>query len=456
MGEEEEDFSKWTSDERQAEIKRLNDQIARYRILMFMVSMNSGWFFYTYNFQFYYCRSVLDMKAPAFSAFQSNTNLPWLIKPLWGFFSDSFRIAGYRFKSHIMILTLVSALSSAYMAINTRPTIFNFTMSNLILSWSVAYVDTMAEGMSAVVTKYYERIKILEELENGKQEGDNESNTAFGNYNAFRNFFRSIMGFVGGFLAPIFGKSTFWSGIILSVFPLVMFLYTLLIFKEDRMSGIFSGCQKFCYGLSVTAKAAFMPSNLLPLLFICLPFIPPNPAIYGNYIILGEGGWTFEEYNLNQFFIVVLMSIALMTLVNFFKNLSFNTLQIGSQITTTISILTTSSLIYSRYFSVFEYSLVWFFINFIGLAAQNMQLTSIVGRISKYLPEGFESTGVTAIISAVNGATIVNGYVNDWVFVPIFDVKPGYYDSRLKAPFILAGSISVFWVLTAPIFLMYG
>ena len=246
--EEAEDMSKWSSEERQAEIRRLNSQVARFKILMFMVSMNSGWFFYTNNFQLFYCKSVLDMTAPQFSAFQSNTGLPWLIKPLWGFFSDSFWVFGYRLKSHIMMATVVSMLTSAWLVISPRPQATSFTISNLILSWSVAYVDTMAEGMSAVITKIYERIKILEELENGKEEGDDDSMTAFGSYNAIRSLFRAVMSFVGGILAKKFGKSTFWSGVILGTYPLIMFLYVLLIFKEERKSVFFTGCQKFALG----------------------------------------------------------------------------------------------------------------------------------------------------------------------------------------------------------------
>ena len=40
--EEAEDMSKWTSEQRQAELKRLNNQAKRFKILMLMVSMNSG------------------------------------------------------------------------------------------------------------------------------------------------------------------------------------------------------------------------------------------------------------------------------------------------------------------------------------------------------------------------------------------------------------------------------
>ena len=448
-------MAKWSSEERQAEIKRLNDKVSRYKILMFMVSMNSGWFFYTSNFQLFYCRDVLDMSAPAFSAFGSNTNLPWLIKPLWGFFSDSFRFFGFRFKAHIMMATTISMITAAWMAIDSHPTVLSFTISNLILSWSVAYVDTMAEGMSAVITKIYERIKVLEELENGKKDGDDESMTAFGSYNAIRSFFRSVMGYIGGVLAPVFGKSTFFSGVLLGAYPLLMFLYALLIFKEERKSGFFTGCEKFCSGLKGTAKAAFMPLVLLPLLYIVLPGLPPNPGIYTFYMLVGEGGWTFQEYNINNFVTSVLMSLVLMSFFNLVKGWSFTSLQIWGQILAQVTSIASTSIIWCRYFSVIEYSIILFVINFVATFASNIQLTAIVGRVSKYLPEGFESTGVTTIISASNAVIIINGYVNQWFF-PYFNIKPGYYDSRLKIPFDISNILSVFWVLVGPLFLFLG
>ena len=395
------------------------------------------------------------MTAPEFSAFQSNTSLPWLIKPLWGFFSDSFRFFGYRFKSHIMMATVVSMVAAAWMVVDPRPTATSFTLSNLLLSWSVAYIDTMAEGMTAVITKIYERIKILEELENGKKDGDDDSMTAFGSFNAIRSLFRAVMSFVGGILAKQFGKSTFWSGVILGSYPVVMFLYVLLIFREERKSGFFTGCQKFVFGLKGTMKAAFMPTILLPLLYIILPVLPPSPAIYNFYLAVGEGGWTFEDWNLVSFISMALMAIFLMSFINLVKNWSFTTVQIWGQILASISTIATSFILWCRYFSVIECSVLIFFITFVSAFATNIQLTSIIGRVSKYLPEGFESTGITTLISASNAVGIMNGYVNTWFF-PYFGVKAGYYDSRLRTPFIISDGLAVFWVLAGPLFLILG
>ena len=211
---------------------------------------------------------------------------------------------------------------------------------------------------------------------------------------------------------------------------------------------------KVRFGLKSTAKAAFMPRILLPLLYIILPGLPPSPGIFTFYMLTGEGGWTFEDWNLNNFITMVLMSIVLMSFINLVKNWSFTTLQIWGQILVSATTIAGTIVIWCRYFSVIEFSVILFFINFVATFAQNIQLTSIVGRVSTYLPEGFESTGVTTIISASNAVGIMNGYINKWIF-PYFHVKGGYY-SRLRTPFIISDVLAVFWVVSGPLFLMLG
>lgn len=36
---------------------------------------------------------------------------PWLVKPLWGFLSDAFPIAGYRRRSWLIIVNIIGANS---------------------------------------------------------------------------------------------------------------------------------------------------------------------------------------------------------------------------------------------------------------------------------------------------------------------------------------------------------
>jgi hypothetical protein len=123
-------------------------------------------------------------------------------------------------------------MAAVLLAITPKPQYNLFMMCMLVMNWGVAYVDTLAEGISAMITKYNEKIEVLEAMDGKEEEGDS-SMTAFGNYNAIRFMFRAIMGLVGGFMA---GKVTInVSAAIMGIYPVVMLLFTLLIFKEEKV-----------------------------------------------------------------------------------------------------------------------------------------------------------------------------------------------------------------------------
>lgn len=61
-----------------------------------MVSSNSGWFMMARFISIHYIRSDLGKDAVDFTKFDSFTSLPWIMKPIWGWISDSFYPFRYR------------------------------------------------------------------------------------------------------------------------------------------------------------------------------------------------------------------------------------------------------------------------------------------------------------------------------------------------------------------------
>ena len=163
--EEAADIATWSQERRHDEIDRLKNMNKRYRALMLMVSLNSGWALYIQNINTFYLRSVLKINGAVVNDFNSNTALPWLAKPIWGFCSDSFFIFRYRFKSHIIIMTSLTIAACMIFVVHPNPNFYLYTIVNLLLNFATAYIDTMAEGMSAVITKNFERIQALEALD---------------------------------------------------------------------------------------------------------------------------------------------------------------------------------------------------------------------------------------------------------------------------------------------------
>lgn len=107
-----------------------------------------------------------------------------------------------------------------------------FTLCVFMIYFSVGFVDTLGEGMTAIITKMQERVKALKgkEAEENRDEGK-----AIGFFFVFRTLIRTIAIWGGGILSsnkvPI--------GVIylvMAAFPILLFFYTIIIFKEKRVS----------------------------------------------------------------------------------------------------------------------------------------------------------------------------------------------------------------------------
>lgn len=75
----------------------------------------------------------------------------------------------------------------------------------------------------------------------------------------------------------------------------------------------------------------------------------------------------------------------------------------------------------------------------------------ILGRFSRFLPEDFETTGITLLIAISNvgiiGGNLIAGQQLDW-----FDVHPGYFQ-RIVIPMLINISYSVLVMFLVPVFL---
>lgn len=83
-----------------------------------------------------------------------------------------------------------------------------------------------------------------------------------------------------------------------------------------------------------------------------------------------------------------------------------------------------------------------------------MYLMPLMGRINKYLPEGFESTGVVIIVSMSNFTGTTGSRLGAHQQAK-FEIKNGHYDRGLPL-LVLNYAIKVGLVILAPIFLAWG
>ena len=81
-------------------------------------------------------------------------------------------------------------------------------------------------------------------------------------------------------------------------------------------------------------------------------------------------------------------------------------------------------------------------------------LVPLVARISKHLPEGFESTGVVVIVSLLNFSSIFGSTIGSKQ-QKSYHIKNGYYERGLEM-FTINQLIAVGLVVAAPLFLAWG
>lgn len=135
-------------------------------------------------------------------------------------------------KSYILLMTAIQAVFCVVCLLNPD-SYSNFFVCVFMIYFSVGFVDTLGEGMTAMITKMDQRIEELTPPEDRKEK-ESESK-AIGFFFMFRLFIRTLSMFAGGILSSR-GYSIKVIYIVLFFAPVGMFFYTLVIFKEARVS----------------------------------------------------------------------------------------------------------------------------------------------------------------------------------------------------------------------------
>ena len=386
-------------EKKQEVIEELKGKIKRYQFLMLMIAVNSGWRYYTTNMLVFYNKNILNLTAAQSSQFNSFTFLPWSFKPIYGFFLDSIYLFGYKFKGHCLTMALLTSLVIASIIIVPKPGLQTLTVILFLHNLTCSYIDSLAQGMTARLTKLNQKLAALEETEDGES-----SLKSFGLYNSLKALSRTIMIFIGGYVVEN-TESTYLmvSGFILASYPLLIFFVTLFVFKDEKQPTIFRGCGNFIEGVKKTLKALFTREALLPLAFLVFYRMLPQMNQVYTYILLTQGGWSFDLFNISNFIEALIVNVDLLFgFKKIGKYIKYNILVVLSLLMIALSILLSSSVLISQDLPHIPYAAFWTLTVALSNLSYALILVTVVSRISRLLPEGFESTGVTMIISTSN------------------------------------------------------
>lgn len=257
----------------------------------YMMAFYSGLLLLTFYSNLNHIMVDLKKSNVEYTRFYNLTATSWTFKPLFGWISDSFYPFRYRFKSYIILMACIHATFCIVCQLNPN-SYSNFFICVFMIYFAVAFVDTMGEGMTAVITKMENRIAELTPPE--LQEEKKSEGKAIGFFFMFRLIIQSVSIFLGGSLSSN-GYSIRLIYIILLVAPSSILIYTIFVFKEARKPKVWNGCTEIMKSLKEFVKVFFNPGLFFPLFYSILLIAIPSFTDVCNFILLNKGGWTLEQ-----------------------------------------------------------------------------------------------------------------------------------------------------------------
>lgn len=226
----------------------------------------------------FYLKDDLHLDPAETAVISGFSSLPWLIKPLYGFISDSFPLFGYRRRSYLVLSGLLGALSWFLMAtfVDSK---YGAAFCILIGSLSVAFSDVVVDSMVV------ERARGESQSMSGSLQSLCWGSSACGGI-VSSYFSGSLVGAYG--VRYVFGVT--------SLLPLITSAVSLLV-KEEPVHG---PARRLSLGSSFfeSSKSSIIqlwgavkqPNVFLPTLFIFLFQATPQSGSAAFYFILKPVG----------------------------------------------------------------------------------------------------------------------------------------------------------------------
>jgi hypothetical protein len=453
-----------TSEERQEEIARCEKIHKHYSRMMYLISSNSGWNSFSDRNNFTFLAKTLRVDPAIYTDFQADIGSCWSAKPLYGWLSDSFYPFTYRIKPYVVFMSILNSVTCLYVLLggailygDPQPTYRMFWWANMIINVTIAFIDALAEGISAINTKLQEKIKILKEAEkrqtgNVLEEEEENEMKSFGNFNLIRGLLRAIMSVMGGILSSKLSINVAY--LILGTYPIILALYTMVIFRESSKRRWVTSLTFIIQGLRALGKTLIRPFILLPAIYMYLNMtFPPAPAMY-DYILTKKGGMSVTALSVIDNTASIIYYFVLLVVINKVKNVPLWKMFIIAGFANNLSYMMLFSYFFTETLSHFQigcFRFIWSLINFLAV---DLLLMPIIGRISKFLPEGFESTGVVVVISGLNLCGVFQGKMGV-AQLDKWGIMDGYYERALPVYFInFAIQMGIY--MSAPLFLFKG
>lgn len=228
----------------------------------------------------FYLKDDLHLDPAETAVISGASALPWLIKPLYGFISDSFPLFGYRRRSYLVLSGLLGALSWTMMAtfVDSK---YDAAFCILLGSLSVAFSDVVVDSMVV------ERARGESQSTSGSLQSLCWGSSAFGGI---------VSAYFSGSLVDAYGVRFVFG--VTAFLPLITSAVAILV-SEQRILGAVRGRNA---GFIETSRQSIIqlwdavrqPNIFLPTLFIFLWEATPQSDSAMFFFITNKLGFTPE------------------------------------------------------------------------------------------------------------------------------------------------------------------
>ncbi|XP_020579692.1 folate-biopterin transporter 1, chloroplastic isoform X2 [Phalaenopsis equestris] len=348
----------------------------------------------------FYLKDDLHLDPAETAVISGFASLPWLVKPLYGFISDSFPLFGYHRRSYLILSGLLGAFSWSLMAtfVDSK---YGAAACILLGSFSVAFSDVVVDSMVV------ERARGESQSTSGSLQSLCWGSSAFGGI---------VSSYFSGSLIDAYGVRFVFG--VTAILPLMTSVVAILV-KEQAMASV-RGYNMSTSGLSLLESckqsisqlwnSVRQPEIFLPSLFIFLWQATPHSDSAMFYFTTNKLGFTPEFMGRVKLVTSVASLVGVGTYNTFLKNVPLRkiflaTTIIGSVVGMTQVLLVTGL---NREFGISDQ---WFAIgdSLIITVLSQASFMPVLVLAARLCPAGMEATLFATLMSISNGGSVSGG-----------------------------------------------
>lgn len=368
----------------------------------------------------FYLKDDLHLDPAETAVISGFSALPWLVKPLYGFISDSIPLFGYRRRSYLVLSGLLGAISWSLMAtfVDSK---YGAAFCILLGSLSVAFSDVVVDSMVV------ERARGESQSMSGSLQSLCWGSSAFGGI---------VSSYFSGSLVDAYGVRFVFG--VTALLPLITSAVAVLV-KEQcvlspaRVENVLLGNPSFLESsrdsIIMLWKAVRQPNIFLPTVFIFLWQATPQSDSAMFYFTTNKLGFTPEFLGRVKLVTSVASLVGVGLYNGFLKNVPLRKIFLVTTIIGTALGMTQVFLVtgLNRQFGISD---EWFAIgdSLILTVLGQASFMPVLVLAAKLCPEGMEATLFATLMSISNGGSVVGGLIGAGL-TQVFGVTKDKFDN---------------------------